>query len=116
MGGGGLGGGGGGARLRVSQPARWPDQIFNARDFGARGDNVTDDSEAFRRALAAAEHAGGGVVYLPAGTYRVSGGFRLPRRVIVRGEGGEVSWVQWPPIPPASVLEFNPSGLLRSRE
>ena len=107
---------GGGARLRVSQPARWPDQIFNARDFGARGDNVTDDSEAFRRALAAAEHAGGGVVYLPAGTYRVSGWFRLPRRVIVRGEGREISWLKWPQITPRSVSEFIPAVLYGTGE
>ena len=108
---GGPAGWGGGTRLRVTQAARWPDRVFNARDFGARGDDVSDDSDAFRRALAAAERAGGGVVYLPAGTYRVSGGFRLPRQVVVRGEGREISWLKWPQTNPRSVSDFVPAAL-----
>ncbi|MBF9141034.1 rhamnogalacturonidase [Hymenobacter properus] len=43
---------------------------FNIRDFGARGDSATLDTDAINRAIAAAAKAGGGTVYFPAGTYR----------------------------------------------
>jgi len=47
---------------------------FNAKDYGAKGDGVTDDREAIQAAIDAASAAGGGTVYLPPGEYRVSGG------------------------------------------
>ncbi|WP_095056172.1 glycosyl hydrolase family 28-related protein [Pseudomonas sp. Irchel s3f7] len=48
--------------------------IFNVRDFGAKGDGITDDTAAIQRAIDAAAAAGGGQVYAPTGTYIVSGG------------------------------------------
>ena len=53
--------------------------IINVRDFGARGDGRTDDTAALRKAINAAGPNTGAffwrtrIVYLPAGTYRVSG-------------------------------------------
>jgi Ca2+-binding RTX toxin-like protein len=47
---------------------------FNVKDFGAKGDGRTDDTDAIQAAIDAAYKAGGGSVYLPAGEYRVSGG------------------------------------------
>lgn len=47
------------------------DLIFNVRDYGAKGDGSTLDTAAIQRALDAAYQAGGGVVYIPAGTYIV---------------------------------------------
>jgi hypothetical protein len=43
---------------------------ISVADFGARGDGVTDDTRAIQAGIAAV--AGGGVVMLPAGSYRVS--------------------------------------------
>ena len=43
--------------------------IYNVRDYGAVGDGATDDRAAIQAALDAVRTAGGGVVYLPAGTY-----------------------------------------------
>lgn len=43
--------------------------VLNARARGATGDGSTDDSTAIQSALDAANTAGGGVVYLPQGTY-----------------------------------------------
>lgn len=40
-------------------------------DFGADASGVKDATEAIQKAIGAAETAGGGVVYLPAGTFRV---------------------------------------------
>ncbi len=45
--------------------------VFNVLNYGATGNGVTDDTVAIRGALAAAEAAGGGIIYLPAGTYAV---------------------------------------------
>ncbi len=53
--------------------------IVNVRDFGAKGDGRTDDTAALRAAINAAGPDTGAffwrtrIVYLPAGTYRVSG-------------------------------------------
>ena len=46
--------------------------VFNVKAYGARGDGITDDAPAVRLAMAAANAAGGGIVYFPAGTYLVS--------------------------------------------
>ncbi|MFS2067980.1 M10 family metallopeptidase C-terminal domain-containing protein [Pseudomonas sp. CT11-2] len=48
--------------------------IFNVQNFGAKGDGITDDTAAIQRAIDAAAAAGGGQVYMPTGTYIVSGG------------------------------------------
>lgn len=47
--------------------------IFNVFDYGAKGDGVSDDTLAIQKAINAAAKAGGGEVYLPHGTYIVSG-------------------------------------------
>lgn len=57
---------------------------------------MTDDSEAFRKALQAVAENGGGIIYFPAGIYRLNGWFLLPRRTVLRGEGMDVTWLKWP--------------------
>ncbi|MCB1783643.1 MAG: right-handed parallel beta-helix repeat-containing protein [Alphaproteobacteria bacterium] len=47
--------------------------LFDARDYGATPDDNTDDTAAIQAALDAAHAAGGGQVYLGAGTYTISG-------------------------------------------
>ena len=49
---------------------------FNVRNFGAVGDGKNLDSPAIDKAIAAAADAGGGTVFLPAGTY-LSGSIHL---------------------------------------
>src|SRR5277367_18312 len=44
---------------------------YNVRNFGARGDGVALDSDSVNKAIAACNGAGGGTVFVPAGTYRV---------------------------------------------
>jgi len=44
--------------------------VYNVLDYGAHGDGVTDDAGAIHAAATAAYNAGGGIVYLPPGTYR----------------------------------------------
>jgi polygalacturonase len=62
--------------LRVGA-ADCPDKnLFNVRDFGAVGDGTNLDSVAINQAIASAAQAGGGTVFLPAGTY-LSGSIHL---------------------------------------
>ncbi|VGO18962.1 glycosyl hydrolase family 28-related protein [Pontiella sulfatireligans] len=59
--------------------------LFNVRDFGAKGDAVTDDSTAFVKALNAAEKNGGGTVYIPVGKYVLKKELIIPSNIEVRG-------------------------------
>ncbi|MFM0566974.1 glycosyl hydrolase family 28-related protein [Paraburkholderia caledonica] len=60
---------GSGAKRRSIQ-SRLADSI-SVKDFGAKGDGTTDDTDAFNLAIAAANAAGGGSVYVPVGTYMI---------------------------------------------
>ncbi|WP_426199417.1 glycosyl hydrolase family 28-related protein [Pseudomonas sp. DC3200b2] len=46
--------------------------VFDIRDYGAKGDGTTDDTAAIQKAINAAAAAGGGKVYVPSGTWVVS--------------------------------------------
>ena len=50
-----------------------PPKVFDVRDFGAKGDGVSDDSPAFRSAFEMARKLNGkpSVIRVPAGTYRI---------------------------------------------
>ena len=43
--------------------------FYNVRNFGARGDSATIDTEAINKAIDAAVAVGGGTIYFPAGEY-----------------------------------------------
>lgn len=59
---------------------------FNVRSFGAAGDGVHDDTEAFRKAAAAADAAGGGTIFVPRGYYCLTGTIELGPLVTLAGE------------------------------
>jgi polygalacturonase len=46
-----------------------PDKIFDVRQYGAKGDGKTLDTEAIQKALDECNQAGGGIVLLTTGTY-----------------------------------------------
>src|SRR5579871_2466181 len=58
--------------------------FYNVMDYGATGNGVADDTQAIRSALAVASN-GGGTVYMPAGTYYVTGTLTIPPGVELRG-------------------------------
>ncbi len=62
---------------------------FNVKDYGAKGDNTTDDTTSIQSALTACTNAGGGTVLLPKGTYIVNPniGLTIGSNTIVRGDG-----------------------------
>ncbi len=69
-------------------PARSADLIFpkdsgvvNVRDFGARGDGLRDDTAAIQKALDAFPN-GGRIIYLPAGTYKITDTLKWPHGTV----------------------------------
>jgi hypothetical protein len=82
--------------LRVEAAAPWPATLFNAKDYGAKGDDSTDATAAVQSALNAAEANGGGVVLLPPGKYRFLGSLKMPRRTVLRGADRARVWLYLP--------------------
>lgn len=60
--------------------------LFNVRAFGAQGDDSADDFGPIQVAIDAAQAAGGGVVYLPPGTYQISSTLSLYEGVSLTGD------------------------------
>jgi hypothetical protein len=67
----------------------------NVTQYGAVGDGITDDSAAFASAIAAA--GTGGIVQLPAGTFRIDSTVFVENKdgLRIRGAGVGASIVQW---------------------
>jgi len=91
-------------------------RLFDVKSspFGAAGDGITDDTAAIRQALDAASEAGGGIVYLPAGQYRVSGHLSVPSNVELRGPHGAVR--RSPRLETCVLLAFEGRNSPRARE
>lgn len=64
----------------------------NVKDYGAKGDGSSDDTSAIMAALRAVAAKGGGLAYVPDGTYRVTQ-ITIPDGVSVAGEGPGRSWL-----------------------
>ena len=81
--------------LRVGQVMQWNGSlwvnaeigealgVYDVRFYGARGDGTTDDTAAIQAAATAAGAAGGGRVYLPPGTYKITSRITLYSNVEV---------------------------------
>jgi hypothetical protein len=76
---------GSGAVVRTAQ-SKMRD-VVSVKDFGAVGDGVADDTVAIQAAIDAVAAAGGGKVYMPAGTYLVSAPIAIKDRCLLVGAG-----------------------------
>jgi hypothetical protein len=59
--------------------------VYSVMDYGAIGDGVSDDTEAFQSALDIASQNGGGVVMVPAATFNLLGALDIPDNVTLEG-------------------------------
>ena len=66
-----------------------PAQTFNVKNYGAKGDGVTDDRNAIQAAVTAMKANGGGTLSFPFGEYRLSRPISITNtsRFIVNGNG-----------------------------
>jgi len=60
--------------------------VVTSSPYSATGDGTTDDTSSINSAITAANAAGGGIVYVPEGTYVVTGVI-LKSNVVLRGSG-----------------------------
>ena len=81
--------------LTVQEAPVWPGQVFNVTQYGAVANDGSDALKGIQAALDAAGKAGGGVVMIPAGRYRLSGGLVVPQHVTLRGESEALTALQW---------------------
>ncbi|MBW4550087.1 MAG: DUF4082 domain-containing protein [Aphanocapsa sp. GSE-SYN-MK-11-07L] len=58
--------------LTVNDGLTYTGKTFNVKDFGAKGDGVTDDTQAIFNAITAASKSSMSTVYFPTGTFMVS--------------------------------------------
>jgi hypothetical protein len=72
--------------------------FFNVVDYGADPTGVTNSTSAITAAIAAAQAAGGGIVYFPQGTYLVSSTITIPANGIsLMGAGSGAAKIQSAP-------------------
>lgn len=73
------------AKTACGQPPSAIRTHWNVTEMGAVGDSKTDNTAFFQKALDAAHKAGGGVVNVPAGRYRLNGTLSIPAGVTLQG-------------------------------
>jgi len=61
--------------LTIVNATPWTGATFNVKNYGAKGDGVTDDQAAIQATLDAASKVAYSTIYFPSGTYTVSEGF-----------------------------------------
>src|ERR1041384_4932648 len=59
------------AAVKPARP-KIPERTFTLSDFGAKGDGKTMNTDAFNKAIAAVEKAGGGKLIVPKGVFRTA--------------------------------------------
>lgn len=87
-------------------PKPAPRRLVNARDLGAKGDGVTDDTAALEAAIRQA--APDGTLVLPTGTYAVSRTLDIPDGLVLQGSGMHqtvIANLQIPSVEPRTLTE-----------
>jgi hypothetical protein len=70
-------------------------QTVSVKDFGAVGDNSTNDTVAIQDAITYINSVGGGIVFFPKGTYICSSTLAMAKYVTLQGEGPVSSILKW---------------------
>lgn len=74
-------------------------EFISVKDFGAVGDGVADDTAAIQAAINAVKSNNGGVVYVPAGTYKTSSTLVVDFPLTIQGAGMATSGYPSGPTP-----------------
>lgn len=83
--------------------------FYNIREFGAAGDGRTDDTIAFKSAMAYMASKNGGTLTIPAGDYKVTSPIAIPSGIVIQGTNGLYSMA-----PTSHVPRKNPSRITLS--
>ncbi len=70
----------------VAAPLTQPANSLSVMNYGAGGNGVTDDTAALNACIAAAANQGK-IVWLPAGTYKITSAINLPSNLTLQGAG-----------------------------
>ncbi|MFE4651522.1 glycosyl hydrolase family 28-related protein [Streptomyces sp. NPDC056707] len=76
-----------GGQLKVGGARVVPLTWLNVKTYGAVGNGTVDDTAAIQDAIDDANAAGGGVVYIPRGTYKLTSAIALKSHVQLKGDG-----------------------------
>ena len=79
--------------LKVVTEPDFPARVYVATEHGVKGDSVTDDLPALQTIMDQAGAEGGGVIYLPAGSYRLNDTLQFRANVTLRGAGRETTTI-----------------------
>lgn len=80
--------------LWMDQGSQWfslSGEVANVKEFGAKGDGITDDQCAFAAAIASlspSNSSKGGVVLVPPGIYRFCNTLHIKKSIVIRGATG----------------------------
>jgi hypothetical protein len=69
-------------------------QSVNIRNFGAKGDGHSDDTQAFKRAIEAAQP--GTALFIPGGKYVITEKVDIKKNIVIRGAGRGQTTLYYP--------------------
>ncbi len=79
--------------LKVTSEPDFPQTLYVATEHGVKGDSFTDNRDALQRLIDTVGENGGGIVFLPAGSYRVDDMLQMRSHVVLRGAGRDATTV-----------------------
>src|SRR4030042_1954352 len=81
-------------KIMAHQPL-WKSDVFDICEYGAVANDEFEDGPAIQAALDAAGKNGGGIVLVPRRRFQVNTTLMIPRLVLLRGEGTDLSPIYW---------------------
>lgn len=81
---------------KIAEYAYAEKNTSDVKTYGATGDGVTDDTTAIQAAINAINAAGGGTVFFPAGTYKITATLSLLENVRLFGHAAKIDYTAIP--------------------
>lgn len=80
-------------KLTIRKDKQWKGIELNVKNYGAKGDGLTDDTHAIHQALAAAKKSEGSTVYFPEGIYLINKMLNVSDNTRWKGEGRDRTFI-----------------------